>query len=94
VKYSPVHGTIQVLVTASGPNAFVEVQDRGPGISDEHRNRIFERFYRIDKARTRAEGGTGLGLSIARWAVSVHRGEIEVLSEPGHGATFRIRLPR
>ena len=66
VKYSPVKGH-RIRVTDNEQHAYVEVQDSGPGIPPEHRDRIFERFYRIDKARTRAEGGTGLGLSIAQW---------------------------
>jgi heavy metal sensor kinase len=94
VKYSPVDGSILIHVANSQQNAVIEVQDSGPGIPPEHRSRIFERFYRVDKARTRAEGGTGLGLSIAEWAVAVHGGTIEVQCEPGPGSIFRIRLPR
>ena len=67
---------------------------RSPGIPSEHRSRIFERFYRVDKARTRAEGGSGLGLSIAQWAVTVNGGRIEVQAAPGQGSIFRISLPR
>jgi heavy metal sensor kinase len=94
VKYSPVQGNIQIRVTGDGNDALVEVEDSGPGIPAEHRSRIFERFYRIDKARTRADGGTGLGLSIAQWAVAAHGGTIEVQCESGVGSLFRIRLPR
>lgn len=94
VKYSPIKGEIHVHVIEDDRDAYVEVRDSGPGIPPEHRNRIFERFYRIDKARTRAEGGTGLGLSIAQWAVAAHKGEIEVHCDPGPGSTFRIRLPK
>lgn len=81
-------------MTEHGRDVYIEVRDRGPGIPPEHRTRIFERFYRVDKARTRAEGGSGLGLSIAQWAVAVHRGSIEVQCEPGPGSIFRIRLPK
>jgi len=63
------------------------------GIAPEEHTKIFERFYRVDKARTRAEGGTGLGLSIARWIVTQHQGTISVDSTPGQGATFRVQLP-
>lgn len=69
------------------------VQDFGPGVPFEHQRRIFERFYRVDKARSRESGGTGLGLSIARHIVNAHGGDIRVESELGHGATFLFNLP-
>jgi two-component system phosphate regulon sensor histidine kinase PhoR len=69
------------------------VQDFGPGVPFEHQRRIFERFYRVDKARSRESGGTGLGLSIARHVVNAHGGEIRVESELGRGATFVFTLP-
>jgi two-component system phosphate regulon sensor histidine kinase PhoR len=69
------------------------VQDFGPGVPFEHQRRIFERFYRVDKARSRESGGTGLGLSIARHIVNAHGGDIRVESELGHGATFVFTLP-
>jgi heavy metal sensor kinase len=94
VKYSPVKGLLQIRVSEDGPNATLEVHDSGPGIPPEHRGRIFERFYRVDKARTRKEGGTGLGLSIAQWAVAIHRGTVEVDCDSGAGSIFRIRLPK
>jgi len=94
VKYSPINGSILVRVANDQESAVIAVHDSGPGIPLEHRSRIFERFYRVDKARTRAEGGTGLGLSIAQWAVATHGGTIEVQSEPGLGSIFVIRLPR
>jgi heavy metal sensor kinase len=94
VKFSPLKGDIHIRVFDEGTEAVLEVRDSGLGISSEHQQKIFERFYRIDKARTRSEGGAGLGLSIAQWAVSVHRGTIEVKSEPGAGSIFRIRLPK
>lgn len=72
----------------------VDVQDNGPGIPQEHKARIFERFYLIDKARARQEGGTGLRLSIVEWAVKSHRGTVEVDCEPGTGFIFRMRLPK
>lgn len=85
---------IRIHVGQDGPDAIVEVQDSGPGIPAEHRTRIFERFYRVDKARTRQEGGAGLGLSIVEWAVAVHRGTVEVDCENSPGSVFRIRHPR
>lgn len=94
VKYSPLKGAVRIRVTDNERYAYVEVQDSGPGIPAEHRDHIFERFYRIDKARTRAEGGTGLGLSIAQWAVTAHKGSIEVQCDTGQGSVFRIRLPK
>jgi heavy metal sensor kinase len=94
VKYSPAESGIRICVINKEGDGVVEVQDSGPGIPSEHRSRIFERFYRVDKARTRAEGGTGLGLSIAQWAVTAHGGTIEVRCEPGSGSTFCIHLPK
>jgi len=94
IKYSPRGGRISVRVSP-GPKdgGVVEISDNGPGIPPEHRAKIFERFYRVDKGRSRAMGGTGLGLSIARWAVEVHGGHIELESQVGKGSTFRIVLP-
>lgn len=94
VKYSPIKGEVRIRVTDDNENAYIEVQDNGPGIPPEQQSRIFERFYRVDKARTRAEGGTGLGLSITQWAVTAHKGEIGVSCDPAQGTTFRIRLPK
>jgi heavy metal sensor kinase len=94
VKHSPENGDVRVLVRETDGDAILEVQDNGPGIPLEHRKRIFERFYRVDKSRTRAAGGAGLGLSIAEWAVAMHGGRIEVVCEPGPGSTFRIYLPK
>jgi two-component system phosphate regulon sensor histidine kinase PhoR len=94
VKFSPEKGLIEIRVSEDASSAIVEVHDNGPGIPPEHRTRIFERFYRVDKARARQEGGTGLGLSIVEWAVSVHRGKVEVDSHNKSGSIFRIRLPK
>ena len=93
VKYSPHGGTVQVLVSPRGGEAWIEVRDSGPGIPPEHRASVFERFYRVDRARTREEGGAGLGLSIAQWAVAVHGGSIELECDSRPGCTFRVRLP-
>ncbi|MDJ0953544.1 MAG: ATP-binding protein [Acidimicrobiia bacterium] len=73
--------------------AIIEVEDHGIGIAARHQTRIFERFYRVDKGRSRASGGTGLGLAIVRHVVQNHWGDVEVESVPGRGSTFRITLP-
>jgi two-component system sensor histidine kinase SenX3 len=71
----------------------IQVQDSGVGIAEEEQGKIFERFYRVDKARSRAQGGAGLGLAIAQWIVTQHGGSIGVESQPGQGSTFRVELP-
>ena len=71
----------------------MEVEDEGAGISAEHLPRLFERFYRAEKSRSRDEGGTGLGLSIVKHIVQVHNGTVDVQSEPGKGSIFRIKIP-
>ena len=94
VKYSPVRGTISVHVRFDGAGrVIVEIADNGPGIPLEHITNVFDRFYRVDKSRTRNDGGAGLGLSIANWAVQAHGGEIGLDSPPGAGCTFKICLP-
>jgi two-component system OmpR family sensor kinase len=85
------------LYPASGNRAVIEISDTGPGLSPEQRDHVFERFYRADEARTRntdrAATGTGLGLAIVAAIVRAHHGTVEVLSEAGQGATFRVTLP-
>lgn len=96
IKYTPVEGKVEVSVDFSQKQAttvMIEVKDTGIGIAEEHRKLIFERFYRIDKVRSRKEGGTGLGLAIARWITEAHGGKIEVESTPGQGSRFTINLP-
>ena len=92
IKYSPRGSTIGVRVEKNGRDATVAVVDEGPGISAEHRDRIFDRFYRVDEGRSREMGGSGLGLAIARWAVEINGGRISVDSTGG-GSVFRIVLP-
>ncbi len=93
VKYSPAGGKIRVQVHAANGNAVVEILDSGPGIPPEHAQKVFERFYRVDKARSRAEGGAGLGLSIVQWAVSAHGGKVELKQDTAPGCAFLIHLP-
>jgi heavy metal sensor kinase len=93
IKYTQVGGSIGIAVRDGQPGLTIEVTDTGPGIASEHRERVFDRFYRVDKARSRDSGGTGLGLAIARWGVEAHGGAIELESTDGRGSTFRIRLP-
>ena len=78
---------------ASGGKATVRVSDTGPGIPIEALPHIFDRFYRVDKARSREEGGTGLGLAIARWIAEAHGGSIRVEIVPGVGTAFTVELP-
>ena len=94
IKYTPDKGEIRVTARRSSlGDAVIEIQDTGPGIAVTHRQRIFERFYRVDDARSRDTGGVGLGLAIARWAVEANGGRIELESEEGRGTMFRIVLP-
>jgi heavy metal sensor kinase len=92
-KYTPSPGSVRLSLEINAEATLLTVQDSGIGIAQEDQSRIFERFYRVDKARTRAQGGTGLGLAIARWIVTQHHGEIRVESLPGEGAIFRVQLP-
>jgi heavy metal sensor kinase len=92
-KYTPSPGSICLSLEQSGESAVVMVRDSGVGIDGQDQSRIFERFYRVDKARSRAQGGAGLGLAIAKWIVTQHRGSIAVESSPGQGTTFRVDLP-
>jgi heavy metal sensor kinase len=92
IKYSPHGSTIEVRVRGEGHDAVVSVADHGPGIPVVHRERIFDRFYRIDEGRSREMGGAGLGLAIAKWAVEANGGRIAVESAE-RGSVFRIVLP-
>ena len=82
-----------MAVESSPDGTVITLSDTGPGISREHQDRVFDRFYRVDAARTREQGGTGLGLSITKWAVEVNGGCIELQSDEGKGTRFIIKLP-
>jgi len=93
LKYTPQEGRVWVRLREEGRDAVIEVEDTGIGIEPAHQRRIFERFYRVDKARSRELGGTGLGLSIVRHIALTHGGSVAVDSEVGVGTTFRLTLP-
>ena len=93
VKYSSSGGRVVVRLQTENGRAILEVEDQGPGIASEHLERIFERFYRVDRARSRELGGTGLGLAIVKNVARRHGGDVEVESERGRGSTFRFWLP-
>ncbi len=93
IKYTPAGGAIQWNVARENGRAILEVADNGIGIPAEAAPHVFDRFFRVDKARSRDEGGAGLGLSIVKSICSAHGGEVEVESALGHGSRFRIRLP-
>jgi two-component system phosphate regulon sensor histidine kinase PhoR len=94
VRYTPQGGiiTLSWRVDADGTGVFA-VTDTGIGIASEHLPRLTERFYRVDRSRSRATGGTGLGLAIVKHVLLRHQAELEVTSEPGKGSTFAVRLP-
>ena len=94
VAYSPEHTRVVVCTRqADDRHAEISVTDQGIGIPEADLQRIFERFYRVDPARSRQTGGTGLGLAIVKHAATRHRGEVNVWSKEGSGSTFTIRLP-
>ena len=93
IKYTPDGGQVTASWRLSGESIELSVRDTGIGIPDEHIPLIFNRFYRVDKARSRSEGGVGLGLAISRWIAEAHDGSIHALSVPGEGSTNTVRLP-
>lgn len=93
IRYSPPETLLRVRCFCQDDQAVIEIADEGPGIAPEHQTKIFERFYRIDKARSRAEGGAGLGLAIAKLSVEQMGGRIVLISEVGNGSRFQIILP-
>ena len=93
-QYTPSPGRVLLRLEPSEDAIAIAVQDSGVGIAPEEQSKIFERFYRVDQARSRGHGGTGLGLAIAHWIVTQHHGSIRVESQPGKGSTFRVELPK
>jgi signal transduction histidine kinase len=93
IKYNTDGGTVEVMLGSANGQAVFTVSDSGIGISSGDQQRIFDRFWRADRVRSRGMGGTGLGLSIARWIVECHSGTIEASSELGKGTTFTVKLP-
>ncbi len=93
IKFSPVQGSISVTTSKNGAGVRIDIADDGPGISEENREKVFQRFFRVDKARTSELGGAGLGLSIAQWAVQAHGGKITLETHDGPGCLFRIEIP-
>jgi len=93
VKYSPPNGHVWVSAAKRDGHVLVQVKDDGPGIEARHLSRVFERFYRVDKGRSREMGGTGLGLSIVKHLVTTMKGDVRCESAPGQGSTFSVELP-
>ncbi len=94
IKYGSENGNVWVIFEEDKKDWKVSVKDDGPGIASEHLNRIFERFYRVDKARSRADGSSGLGLAIVKHILQAHRTKISVISKPEKGTTFSFKLEK
>jgi signal transduction histidine kinase len=93
LRYTPPGGQVTIGARRAGDTVEISVADTGVGIEPEHLPRLFERFYRVDAARSRDDGGTGIGLAIARSVVEAHGGHIRAASDPGHGSVFTVDLP-
>jgi heavy metal sensor kinase len=93
VKYSPVGGVVRIQGQAAHGKVSVTVSDQGEGIKEEDREKIFERFYRVDSARSRESGGAGLGLAIVKWTIETHNGKVMLDPSSAHGTVFRVELP-
>lgn len=94
IKYSDENGQVVVFLSKNNEKFDITVKDNGIGIPPEHLNRVFERFYRVDKSRSKAQGGTGLGLSIVKHIVEAHGSEVKVVSNVGEGSSFSFELER
>ena len=93
IKYTGEGGCVTVRTKTEGGSCVIEIEDNGPGIPDDEKTKIFDRFYRLDDSRARDTGGTGLGLAISREAILMHNGNIEVTDAPEKGSIFIITLP-
>jgi signal transduction histidine kinase len=93
IRYSPAGTLITMAVDFKGSVIAIDVIDHGPGIPAKHQEKIFERFYRVDQARSRATGGAGIGLAVARSVVELQHGSLRMTSQEGEGSRFQIRLP-
>jgi two-component system phosphate regulon sensor histidine kinase PhoR len=94
IKYSGEETLITIRAGLQGDGVAIAVSDQGIGMEKKHLDRIFERFYRVDQARSRAQGGTGLGLAIVKHIALAHHGSVSVESTPGRGSVFTLRFPR
>jgi signal transduction histidine kinase len=94
IKYSKPGGEVKISAHTDDTQVVIEIKDNGIGISQADQQRIFERFYRVDKSRSRTQGGSGLGLAIVKKIAEEHGGTISVESTLGDGSTFQITLPR
>jgi len=93
IKYSAERTRVSIATGSRGGEVFIEVRDEGPGLAGEDHERVFERFYRVDRSRSRELGGTGLGLSLVKWTAEAHGGRVELDSVEGRGSVFRLVLP-
>jgi len=93
IKYNQIDGWVHVSLNADHQYFYIKVEDNGIGIPEENQDKVFERFYRVDKARSRETGGTGLGLAIVRNSILMHHGAIKLHSEENVGTTFTVRIP-
>ena len=93
IKYNVMDGHVKVSLNADLKYFYIKVEDSGIGIPSGEQDRVFDRFYRVDKARSRETGGTGLGLAITESAVRLHKGEIKLHSKEGEGTTVNVRIP-
>ena len=93
IRHAPVGSIVILRGLVTSDSSGIEVVDRGPGIPSKHLERIFERFYRVDKSRHRETGGTGLGLAIVKHIAQVHGGRVEAQSQVGEGCHFRVWFP-